>query len=155
MAEVKPVTTTDPSSGSSAPKDVHVTLDTGHVRVQGYAPTVTVGSAYAAAASLLPAPDRKAALLALQPTFQALPNPILHLIVEGAERAGPYVGNPDFPEETLQAVARYEQGEREKERLREEAKRAQRASWMKDLGLLVVGGIITGIGFLLKAWFFP
>jgi hypothetical protein len=142
IAEVKPVTTTDPSSGSSAPKDTHVTLGTGHLRVQGYTPTVTVGSAYAAAASVVPAPDRRAALLALEPTFQALPNPILHLIVEGAERAGPHVGNPDFPEETLQAFARYEQDQREKERLRKEAERAQRASWMKDFGLLVVGGII-------------
>jgi hypothetical protein len=149
------VTTTDHSSGSSPRRDVHVTLGTGHVKVQGYAPTVVVGSAYASAASALPSPDRKAAVLALEPKFQALPHPILHLIVEGAERAGPHVGNPDFAEEMLQAFARYEQGEREKERLRGEAERARRASLVEKIVLLVVGGIIGGVGFWLKALFFP
>jgi hypothetical protein len=65
--------------------------------------------------------------------------------MEGTERAGPYVGNPDFPEEKLQAFARYEKGEREKQRLREETGRAGRASLVERIVLLVIGGIITGI----------
>jgi hypothetical protein len=181
------VTTTDPSSGSNAPGGgVDVTLDTGHVRVQGYAPTVVVGSAYASAAAAIrewreaavqaPATDasevlsptdadevlssiargrvskREAAVLELEPRFQALSNAILHLIVEGVEPARPHVGNPDFSEDMLQAFARYEQEQREAKRLRESAKQDRRVSFIEKIALLVIGGIVT-LG--LKALFFP
>ena len=171
--------TTDPSSGSSAPKDVHVTLDTGHVRVQGHAPTVVVGSAYVAAAAALndltlnewiKAParhspgdadevwssirvsKRETAVLALEPKFQALSDAILHLIVAGVEKVGPHVGNPDFPEDMLQAFARFEQDQRETKRLRENARQERRWSFIEKIALLIVGGIVT-LG--LKALFFP
>lgn len=172
--------TTDPSSGSSAPKDAHVTLDTGHVRVQGHAPTVVVGSAYVAAAAALndltlnewiaKAParhfpsdadevwssirvsKRETAVLALEPKFQTLSDAILHLIVEGVEPARPHVGDPDFSEDMLQAFARYEQEQREAKRLRESAKQDRRVSFIEKIALLVIGGLVT-LG--LKALFFP
>ena len=150
-----------PSSGSSAPKDVHLTPDTGHVRVRGHAPTVVVGSAYVAAAAALndltlnawiaEAPARHShddvaevwsstrvakratAVLALEPKFQALSDAILHLIVEGVEPARPHVGNPDFSEDMLQAFARYEQEQREAKRLRESAKQDRRVAFIEKV----------------------
>jgi hypothetical protein len=153
--KVQPMTTTDPSSGSSAPRDVHVTPDTGRVIIAGQGVSVAVGSAYAAAAAAFPDRERKELAAAQPPKFQKLDDPILHIIAAGVEPAGPYVGNPNLPEEVLQVFAQYEQREREKKRERDAAERARRASLVEKIVLLLIGAIIGGIGVWLRAQFFP
>jgi hypothetical protein len=133
-----------------------------------------VGSAYVAAASLIDwattptarhspcdadevlssirVSKRETAVLALEPKFQALSDAILHLIVAGVEKIGPHVENPDFPEDMLQAFARFEQDQRETKRLRENARQERRWSFVEKIALLVIGGLVT-LG--LKALFFP
>ena len=150
----KPPPTTDVSSGSILPPgDYYETgpLGTKHT-------TVTVGSAFASTALAYPAPERQAAVLALAPKFQALPDPVLHTIVAGAEPAGPHLGTPDFPEEMLRELGRFEQGEREAQRVREEAEDAKREatrerrwSFAEKAALLIIGGIVT---LVVKALFF-
>jgi hypothetical protein len=112
----------------------------------------SAGSAYAAAAAAdrmnAGVFDRQTAVLALEPKFQALSGAIIHLIVAGVERAGPHVGNPDFPENMLQAFAQYEQEKREAKRLRR---------W--NLGLAVLTGTIAILSpvatLVVQALFFP
>ena len=91
---------------------------------------------------------RERAVLALEPKFQALSDPILHLVVAGVERVGPHVGNPDFPTDMLQAFARYEQEKREYKRSRR---------W--NLGLAILAGIIAILSpiatLIVQALFFP
>ena len=71
----------------------------------------TVGAAFASTAAAFQAPERQAAVLALEPLYSALPDAVLHTIVAGAEQAGPHLGNPDFSEKMLRELGRFEQGE--------------------------------------------
>ena len=86
----------------------HATLQPLQARATGY----VHGSAYASAVAAFPDLERQELVRAMPPTFQALADPILHIIATGAEPAGPYLGNPNLPEKMLQAFAEYEQGER-------------------------------------------
>ena len=151
----KPPPPTDVSHGSILPPGDHYEtgpFGTKHMKIRTYAPTVEVGSAFASTALAYPAPERQAAVLALAPKYQAMPDPVLHTIVAGVEPAGPHLGNPDFPEEMLRALGRFEQGEREAESARQEAARLRRRSFGEKVLLLILGGIVT-LG--LKALLFP
>lgn len=114
------------------------------------------GSAYVSAATAIfdrEKPERAEAMMALEARFQALPDALLHTIVEGTESASQYVGNPDFSDETLQSLARFEKGERENARLREEVRAGRRWSLTEKIVVgivLVVAGIV---GFLIRGQF--
>ncbi len=105
----------------------------------------TVGSAFASTAAAFDAPERQAAVLALEPVYRELTDPILHVIVAGVEPAGPHLGNPDFTEEMLRELGRAEQDRRTTERLKEEANSARRWSLGEKLLLLVIGTVIGAL----------
>ncbi len=88
------------------PGDHYVTDQFGtlHTRVRTYPPTVTV-SAYASTAAAFSAPEQQAAVLALEPKLEALPDMVLVAIGHGEEPAGPHLGNPNLPEGTLKPLA--------------------------------------------------
>ncbi len=112
----------------------------------------TVGSAFASTAAAFDAPERQAAVLALEPLYSKLPDPILHTIVEGVEPAGPHLGNPDFPEDMLKELARFVRDNRKEALARQETRRTRTWSFVEKAVLLVIGGIVT---LALKAWLFP
>jgi hypothetical protein len=122
----------------------HATLEPLQARATGY----VHGSAYASAVAAFPDLERQELVRAMPPKFQALADPILHIIATGAEPAGPYLGNPNLPEKMLQAFAEYEQNERGKKRLRR---------W--NLVLAVLAGIMLILSplvtLVVQAWFFP
>ncbi len=136
---------------SDPPKGVVIDVPTDTLNVTAHAPTVEVGSAYASTALAFRAPARQAAVLALAPKFQAIPDAVLHTIVAGAEPAAPHVGNPDFPEEMLRELSRFEQDQREAERLRQDARQSRKWSLVEKIALLIIGGVVT---LVVKALFF-
>ena len=120
-------------------------LELGSVTISG---SGKIGAAFASTAAAFDAPERQAALLALETLYSKLPDPILHTIVEGVEPAGPHLGNPDFPEDMLRELARFEQGSRETEHLKQEAKNARRWSLGEKVVILIVG-LVAGALFTL------
>ena len=111
----------------------------------------TIGSAFASAAAAFEAPERQAAVLALEPLYSELPDPILHTIAEGVEPAGPHLGNPDLPEEMLKELGRFVRDNRKDAVARQEARTTRTWSFVEKAVLLVIGGIVT---LALKALFF-
>jgi hypothetical protein len=128
------MTTTDPSSGSTAPRDVHVTPDTGRLIVEGRGVSVSVSSAYAVAAAAYP--DQKEGIDALVQQFAALSNP--HLVAAEAHPAS-YVGNTNLPEAVVGALARSEREQRE-----------TRRAWRLSL----IGGVVLGVTTGIIGWLF-
>lgn len=111
-----------------------------------------VGSAFASTAAAFEAPDRQEAVLALAPMYRELSDAILHTIVEGVEPAGPHLNNPEFPEEMLRALGKFEQDERKAFRERRETQRTKTRAFIERLVLLSIG---TFLGVVIKSWFFP
>lgn len=143
---VEAATAATPSGTILPPGDHYQTTEfgTSHKTVR-----TEVGSAYAsAAAAYVGQPDRQAAILALEPQYQALSDAVLHVIVEGVEPAGPHVGDPGLPEEMLNALGRFEQGERQKTRDTKETRKTRLWSFI-DKAILVFFGAI--VGWIIKA----
>lgn len=164
---VAPSVTTDPTPGAILPEGaveaaaaetpIGVTLPGDHYETGPYGTLHTtvrteVGSAFASTAAAFEAPDRQEAVLALAPLYRDLSDAVLHTIVEGVEPAGPYLNNPDFPEEMLRALGKFEQDERKAFRERQETQRTRKRSFIDKVVLLVIGGVVT---LALKALFFP
>jgi len=102
----KPSPPTDVSPGSALPPGDHYEFSPyglKHTTVAS-SPTVTV-SAYASTAAAFSAPEQQAAVLALEPKLEALPDMVLVAIGHGEEPAGPHLGNPNLPEGTLKPLA--------------------------------------------------
>jgi hypothetical protein len=172
------MTTTDPSSGSSAPRDTLMTTGearaspqpaearagfscdatvTKHATVQAHADAdvfgnakVVVSSAHAIARAVFP--DQIEGINALVEQFAAHSDP--HLI---AVKADPtlYLQNTNLSEVVVGALAQDELDRREKKRLAEEAERARR--WSRNDGILLalvalLSSIVTIVLQALFSW---
>jgi hypothetical protein len=104
-------------------------------------------------------PDRHDELLALVPKIESLDSRVLRVIVDGAEPAAPFLGSPDFPEETLRVLARTVQDDRELQRSREEEGAKEKIAFRGKALLAVLtatSGLISAATILvLKEIFFP
>jgi hypothetical protein len=157
---------TDPSSGSSAPRDTHVTTGTGQRRVVGArGEAAGIGGASAKGKAVVSSaqaiaraafPDQTEAIDTLVQQFAARSDP--HLIAAKADPTS-YVGNTNLREQVVSGLAQDELDRRKAERLAEEAERAQRRSFHQQIALRILGGIVAllvlVVGILLKALFFP
>ena len=75
------------------------------VRRHGSWSVTAVGSVYQSTASAFSATEQQAAVLALKPKLESLPDMVLVAIGYGEEPAGPHLGNPNLPEGTLKPLA--------------------------------------------------
>ncbi len=121
--------------------------------------------AFASAAAAFAAPDRQAAVLALDPLFKKLPDPILRTIVDRVEPPGPHLRNPDFNDNFLVSLARGEKENRETaeaeekerqaaEQAREDAQKARRWSFWEKVFFAVVGPLAGGLIAVRLGWLF-
>ncbi len=144
--KLKPSPPTDVSPGSILPPGDHYEFSefgVKHTTIRTYAPTVTV-SAYESTASAFSAPKQQAEVLALEPKIRELPEMLAVAIGHGAEQAGPHLGNPNLPEETLKPLVAYDLVRR----------RATRDRWRWIIGTCIVGPLLVVLGVVLKALFF-
>ena len=82
--------------------------------------------------------------MAVEPKIKALPEMLAVAIGHGAEQAGPHLGNPNLPEETLKPLVAYDLVRR----------RAKRDRWRWIIGTCIVGPLLVVLGVVLKALFF-